>query len=311
MMIINKKMSLLITIIFMSTMIMTGCGSSNSGMVEGKVNVMTSFYPLFDFTQKIGGEHVNVINLIPAGVDSHDWTPKTQDMANITDADLLIYNGLGFEGWVENFLGGLESDSKLVSVEASRGITAIEGSHDEDDHDDHGELDPHVWLSPLQAKKMAENVKNALIQVDSANQSDYEKNYGQLIEQLDELHYKFEDVIAKSPRKDIVVSHEAYGYLVRDYDINQIGIMGISPNAEPTPQDMKRITDFVKEKDIKYILFEELVSPKLAQTLADDAGIETLVFNPLEGLTNEQIEAGEDYISMMEINLTSIEKALQ
>src|SRR5690554_5676139 len=215
-----KNWYLLVTMFVISTIIVTGCGSTKSGIVEGKINVMTSFYPLYDFANKIGGEHVNVVNLVETGVDPHDWTPTPKDMVNMTDADLFIYNGLGFEGWVDGFLGGLKSDSKLVVVESSQGISAIaaseaedeyaedehaneehadedehaneehadedehaneehadEDEHANDEHADedehaneeedhaHGEFDPHVWLSPLQAKKMAENIKDALIEV--------------------------------------------------------------------------------------------------------------------------------------------------
>jgi zinc transport system substrate-binding protein len=349
----KRKLNLFIIMVISATMVLTGCSTAQSELVEGKVNVITSFYPLYDFTTKIGGEHVNVINLIPAGLDSHDWSPKTQDMKNITNADLLIYNGLGFEGWVDDFLDSLEPDSKLVSVEASHGISLIPSSEEEghvdehaeeaghvdehaeeaghedehaeeagheeqhaeeaghEDEHGHGDYDPHVWLSPLQAIKIAENIKNALIEADAANKADYEANYDVLFTQLDGLHQHYEETISAAPRNEIVVSHQAYGYLARDYGLQQVAVMGLSPDAEPTSQDMKEILDFVEEHDVKYILFEELVSPKLAETLADQAKIETIVFNPLEGLTEEQLEAGEDYISMMERNLTSLHKALQ
>lgn len=332
-MFIRKFLTITAMIIAMA-IVAVGCNiSPNNGEVVdadftndiAKIKVITSFYPLYDFTKKIGGEHVDAVNLIPAGVDSHDWTPTFQDMARINNADVLIYNGLGFEGWIDSFLGSLDPSSMVLPVEASQGIQLVEWlghghdddhEHHQDEHDQnhdhqHGEYDPHVWLSPLQAKSMAENIKNALIEVDVDNEVDYTANYEVLIAQLDELHKQFTEVTSNATRKDIVVSHEAYGYLTRDYGLNQIGVMGLSPSAEPTPQTMKHITDFVRENNIRYILFEELVTSRIAETLASEAGIETLTFNPLEGLTEQQAQAGEDYFSIMHNNLTTLKKALQ
>lgn len=288
--------------------------SSGSKVTEGKINAITSFYPLYDFTQQIGGEHVNAINLIPTGIEPHDWSPKSEDIKNITQADLLIYNGLGFEGWI----GDLEklAESSLRMVNTSEGIDLIhvseDGGHEEEGHGEHEdqEFDPHIWLSPISAMKIAENIKNALVETDPVNQADYETNYDYLINQLTQVSEKFEKITSDAERKDIVVSHDAYGYMARDYGLNQVPIMGLSPEAEPTAQDIAEISRFVKENDIKYILYEELVSPKMAETLAKDLAIEPLVFNPVEGLTEEHEKAGEDYISLMTKNAESLQKAL-
>lgn len=315
------KKGLLASVFLSVTVLLAGCGSgSQADLVEGKTNVMTSFYPLYDFSQKIGGDHVNVINLVPAGVEPHDWTPKSKDVSRMTKAELFVYQGAGFEGWVEDFLGSLK-DSKLKIVEASQGVTLIEGEHEEGedghDHDKkddgHGDshIDPHAWLSPANAKKMAENIKNGLVEADPSHKADFEANYKQFAEKLDKLDQKYREAISKVTRKEIVVSHQAFGYLAHDYGLTQKAIMGLAPDAEPTAQDLKKINDFVKQNQVKVIFFEELVSDKLAKTLAKDAGIETLVLNPLEGLTKEQEKAGDDYISVMEANLQNLLKALQ
>jgi zinc transport system substrate-binding protein len=306
-------------------MMIGGCASSkDTDLVEGKINVITTFYPLYDFAVKIGGEHAHVINLVPAGVDSHDWSPKSKDVQHIQDADLFIYNGLGFEGWTDRLLAGMEADTSPHVVLATKGIDLLkmdEAHHDEaghehehgtEEHDEHdGEYDPHAWLSPLQARKYAENIKEGFIAVDPEHQADYEANYAQVAAKLDELHEKFKRVTESAERKDIVVSHHAYGYLARDYGLRQLAVMGMSPEAEPTAHDIKNISEFIREHEVKYILFEELVSPKLAETLAKDLNIGTLVFNPVEGLTAAQEENGEDYFSLMEKNLQTLEIALQ
>lgn len=299
----NIRLSCLVCIILIGVFVLTGCGNSKINYVEGKVNVVTSFYPLYDFTLKIGGNHVHAINLIPTGVEPHDWTPKSNDMKHISKADLFVYNGAGLEGWVDDFLKSLDSDSETAVIEASYGIELINSGH--------GQFDPHVWLSPLQAQIMANNIKDGLIQADAQHKEDYEANYENFIAQLDELDAKYREVVNQALRKEIVVSHEAVGYLARDYGLTQIAVMGLSPEAEPTAQDLKHISAFIREQGVKYILFEELVSSKLADVLASDLNIDTLVFNPLEGLTEEQREAGEDYISLMEGNLSSLKTALE
>lgn len=335
-----------------------GENATGDNASDEKVSVVTSFYPLYDFAQKIGGEHVRVINLVPAGVDPHDWTPKTRDMAEITKADLFIYNGAGFEMWTDDVLGSLDTD--VVAVEASRGIDLIraeedpehkdehgteehtheesanghaeenhaesehghaeesheesEHGHAEDSHEEghaHGEYDPHVWISPQRAMTVAANIRDGLIEADPAHKADYEAGYASVVEKLEQLDRKLKEIVEAGSRDHIVVSHHAYAYLARDYGFEQLAVMGLSPDAEPTVQDIRNISDFVREHDVRYILFEELVSPKLAETLAHDLGIETLVFNPVEGLTEQQMNDGEDYFSIMEKNLTTLQKALQ
>jgi zinc transport system substrate-binding protein len=337
----KKKFGLLILSVVLILSVLVGCSEPATKIVDEKINVYTTFFPLYDFTRQIGGEHVNVINLVPVGVEAHDWTPKSRELSDIRKSQVFIYNGAGFEGWVEDFLGSLEKSNAPHVVEATKGLNLInvteaeektatnEHAHeDEHSHDhghadeqavehadehahDHGGIDPHAWLSPLQAKEMSKNIFDALVKVDSQHKADYEKNFAAFSAKLDEMHKFYQDSLATTKRKEIVVQHEAYGYLCRDYGLTQKAIMGISPDAEPTAQDMKAISDFVKKHDVKYILFEELVSDKVAKTLADDLNIGTLVFSPVEGLTEEQDKAGETYITMMEKNLTNLVKALQ
>lgn len=311
-------------IVIFSILLLAGCGPKQKGsIVEGKINVVTSFYPIYEFTQAIGGEHVNVINLLPTGVEPHDWTPRSQDIMNTSKAQLFFYNGAGLEGWVPNFLKGLNKDSTILSVELSKGVDLIEvgeedghdeeADHDENNHEghDHGSVDPHTWVSPKSALVMANNIKDSLIQVDPDHKVDYEEHYLEIVEQLTQLDTKFEEELSKLPNKQIVVSHEAFGYLTRDYGLTQHSIMGLSPDAEPRAQDIIALTKIVKENNIKYIFFEELVSDRLAKTLAGEAGVNTLILNPVEGLTKQQEQDKENYFTLMEKNLQNLILALQ
>jgi len=335
-----KRKTILMLALSAALAVTAGCAARGGSVIEeGKVNVVTSFFPLYDFARTIGGEHVHAINMIPAGVEPHDWTPKSQDMANISKAQVFAYQGAGFEGWTEDVLGGIDAEG-LVIVEASRGISLMEAAeslepgheehadegheeHAEEGHEehaearaeeeahDHGAYDPHTWLSPRSALQMASNLLEGLKEADPEHAADYERNYAALEAELTALDQAYRERLSAASNKEMVVSHQAFGYLARDYGLVQMPIMGITAEGEPTAQDLKEISEFVKEHDVKYIFTEELVSDELAKTLANDLGVETLPLHPLEGLTEAEQEAGETYVSLMEKNLEQLVKALR
>ncbi|MCR8659265.1 metal ABC transporter solute-binding protein, Zn/Mn family [Paenibacillus endoradicis] len=337
----SKRLSTLV-IIAMIVMI-TGCGndtgSTNASKDPSHIQVVTSFYPIYYLTKEIGGEQVDVTNLIATGVEPHDWTPKSKDLITASNADLLLYHGAGLETWIENFKQGLESDSKVKVKEVSVGMTLIdtaseeadqdhesttEEEHDHDhatenDHDstaDEGHThshttDPHTWVSPKSALVLASNIKDSLIEVDAEHAAQYEVNYNAIVAKLTSIDKQYTDALSNLTKRTIVVSHQSFGYVARDYNLEQISIMGLSPNAEPRAQDILEIAKTVKANDVKYIFFEELVSDNLAKMLASEAKVDTMVLYSLEGLTTRQEKAGEDYISLMELNLQNLVQALQ
>ena len=314
----------------LSVSLLTGCGSQAQSSSEPKkaLSVMASFYPMYDFTQKIGGDKVAVTNMVPAGMEPHDWEPAASDIVALEKANAFIYSGAGMEHWVEDVLHSLENKN-LVTVEASEGIALREGHHhnhdgdDADEHAGHGEAeheehghertgyDPHVWIAPMNAKWQMENIKNALVKADPANKDYYEANYTTWSAECDKLDQEYRDTLSDVSDRDIVVSHEAFGYLCDAYGLHQFGIQGIEPDAEPDPGRMAEIQDFVAEHGVKVIFSEELVSPKVAQAIADATGAKVSVLSPLEGLSDEQQEAGDDYFAVMRKNLEALKEALQ
>lgn len=317
---LHKGLLLVVTLLLL--MMLAACGPKSSGsIVEGKVNVITTFYPIYEFASEIGGEDINAINLLPVGVEPHDWTPRSQDIINTSKAQLFLYNGAGLEGWVPNFLKSLDSDSEAKAVEVSRGVDLI--MTDEEDGHDHGNeeegaehndslhTDPHTWVSPKSALVMAKNIKDSLQSVDPEHSAGYEERYQKLADRLSALDSRFTEELGKLPNKEIVVSHQAFSYLARDYGLSQHAIMGLSPDAEPRGQDLLDLAALVKEEGIRYIFFEELVSDKLAKTLASETGVSTMVLNPVEGLTEAQDKNGDNYFTLMEKNLQNLILALQ
>lgn len=281
--------------------VLTGCGESKPKSHD-RLQVVTTFYPIYALTKAIGGKDVDVTSLIATGVEAHDWTPKSKDMMRITDADVFVYNGAGFEGWVDAFIQN-DADDNLHVIEASKKADLIESGKQT--------YDPHVWTSPKQALKMAQVIYAGLAKVDKDNKATYAKNLEKVKKQLAQIDVSYKAVIAKAPRKDVVVSHDAFQYLGRDYGLVVKSIMGLSPEAEPTAKQLQQISTFVRKNNVKVILVEELASPKLAETLASDLGVETTLFNPIEGLTEKQEKAGEDYFSLLKKNASTLEKALQ
>lgn len=285
---------------------------------EGRLSVYASFYPMYDFAKKIGGDKIKVVNMVPAGTEPHDWEPTPADIANLEHADVFIYNGAGMEHWVEKVLDSLKND-QLMMVEASRGLTLLEGRHHHDDEDkaaddhedDEEEYDPHVWLSPVNAQKQMEAIKNALVEADSKNKDYYEENFKQYTVEFEALDQEFREALSAMANKDIIVAHQAFGYLCAEYGLNQVPIEGLSPDSEPDPARMAEIIEFAKKHKVKVIFFEELVSPKVAETIANAIGAKTDVLSPVEGLSDQQQAEGDDYFSVMRKNLQALKNALQ
>lgn len=483
------------------TALLAGCKTTSQNKTGGKLNIVASFYPMYDFAKRIAGDYADVTCLVPAGTEPHDWEPSSKDMKTIQEADFLIYNGAGMEHWVKDVLDGLGSDTKLVSVETSKGVNLLSLEEDDDhDHDhakevktfedsevkdrslsdwsgewqsayplakdgsldkafkekaedgkmsaeeykayyikgfetdiskitikdnsityvydsgktvsaeykyvgffiqnwstgtkgamyrfeavdhnagapiyvefndhmiesahaehfhirmsnesfdaivdpenrwptfypanltpeqvseelashgksghshnhdhDHGGTDPHVWLSPLNAKIQMKNICDALSEKDSEHKTEYAANLDKANADFDTLDSEFHKGLDPLPNKTIVVSHQAFGYLCEAYGLTQMPIEGVEADAEPNAQEMKEITEFVKEHNVKVIFTEELVSPKVAQAIAEATGARVEELNPLEGLTDEELKAGEDYLSVMRDNLKALEGAL-
>lgn len=271
-----------------------------------KLEVCTSFYAMYDFTKKIGGDKINAVNLVPSGTEPHDWEPSSSDVIRLEKADVFIYNGAGMESWADKVLASLEN-KKLKAVEASQGISLI---HSSDANGNNERDDPHVWLDPENAKAELKNIRDALIHADTANQSTYLQNYDKYAAEFDRLDGEYRKAAEKMQNKNLVVSHQAFGYLCGAYGLTQVPIEGLSPDSEPDPKRMTEIIEFVRKNKVKAIFFEDLVSPKVAESIAGQTGAKALRLNPLEGLTEEEQAKGEDYVSVMEQNLNTLKEAL-
>jgi len=338
----------LMAIISVATAVgLAGCGANTTTTAGGspqpeasqtaseKPKAYTTIYPLEYVTKRIGGDHIEVVNIVPPGVEPHDFEPTAKNMVALTSADLFVYNGSGLELWVEKAVENLDKNHTQV-VNTTEGLDLLKAAEHEDDHEhehehegehadehkdehehehghdhDHGEFDPHVWLNPVLLKTQAEKVKQALVSKDQAHAADYEKNFAELASDLDQLDKEYKEMVAQATKKEFMVSHSAFGYLADHYGLKQVAISGVNPADEPSPSKMKELVEHVKEHELSYVLFETLVSPKVAEVIAKEAGVKTATLNPLEGLTKADLDAGKDYLSIMRENLETLQEALK
>ncbi len=270
-----------------------------------KIQVTTSFYPLYFFASQIAGDKADVKNITPLGAEPHDYEPTPQDIVRIQESSLLIVNGAGFEPWLDKIRSDLREKHTVVEA-VSESLFFLNLNKE-------GKtiVDTHVWLSPNLAITIANNTFKALIKIDPKNESYYNKNYVALSIKLDKLDKEYQKGLASCKSKDIIVSHAAFGYLAETYGLNQVPIAGLSQDEEPSPADMAEVTKFARENNVKYIFFETLVSPKLSETIANEVGAKTLVLDPIEGLSDDDFAQGKNYFTVTESNLKNLQTALQ
>lgn len=312
----------------------------NNQTNDKKLKVFASVYPVYDFTKKIGGDKIDLQMLATMGLGAHDWEPTIKDLAKLETADLLVLNGSGLEGWTKDIKDSIKSD-KLTILETTAGMELLEGhAHDhdhgeeghehEDEHkeeehkheeehkeEDHGHehehemaTDPHVWTSPKHAKKQLEIIAEKIIEKDPANKEYYQENLKKYQAEFDKLDKAYADTVSKLKNKDLVVSHEAFSYLAKDYGLNQVGIEGIIPESEPSPQRMAEIIEIVKDKKITTIFYEQEEATKVADTIAKATGTKVKRLHTLEALSQKELDQGLDYFAIMYNNLDAIKEGL-
>lgn len=312
-----NRLSALVCACTLSLSLLTGCGtqSADTAAGDGRLRVLTSFYPMYDFACKIGGDCIDVTNMVPSGTEPHDWEPSTNDLKNLEKADVFIYNGADMEPWADDLLVSRSDTLRVVEASENVELRTTDGEHEHaHEHEDadhhHGDFDPHVWLDPENAKIEMEAIRDALCAADPENSTVFQSNYEKYAAELDALDAEFREKLAPLPNRTIVVAHEAFGYLCDAYGLTQVGIEGLSPDSEPDPGRMAEVIDFVREHGISTIFFEELVSPKVAEAIASETGAQAKMLSPLEGLSDEQAAAGADYFSVMHDNLAALMEAL-
>ncbi|MCM3791451.1 zinc ABC transporter substrate-binding protein [Domibacillus indicus] len=345
-----EGLSVFFTTILASAMFLSGCGESKTTEQtenqeeKDQLTIYTTIFPLKDFAEKIGGEYAKVESVYPPNIDAHTFEPSQKTMINIAESDGFIYTGAGLEGFVNNAVEALENE-EVKLIEAADGVTFIQGSdehagenseeseheaeqaeetheagqdnseavheHEADEEEQgHGDLDPHIWLDPIRAITIAENIKQALVELKPEQKEVFEENFEELKSELEQLDKEFSEIIQNGKTKEIVVSHAAYGYWGERYGLKQISIAGFAPSDEPSQKELQAIIKDAREKKVKYIIFEQNVESKITDVVQNEIGAEPLTLHNLESITEQEVENQEDYVSLMKQNIDTLKKAL-
>ncbi len=281
-------------IILLSVVLTSGCtqgGVPAAGGNKDKLQVYVSFFTLGEFAAAVGGERVAVYNMVPGGTEAHHWEPSPRDLTAPENADLFIYNGFGMEPWL---------DKVRLSVSGPKFYFAGKGIEVK-----HGR-DPHVWLDPLQAKKMVMNIARALAETDGAHAAIYRENSRLLLERLDVLDREYEAFFRPLPGVRLVVSHGAFGHLADRYHFRQVSILGTNADETPNPARMVRLIDLCREAGINTIYYARGESSRLAETLAREINGRVLDLDPIE----RRLDSDGDYFARMRYNLAQLRKGL-
>lgn len=288
------KKILTILIVFISLFSFTSCDKNTSESID----IITSCYPIYDFTTRIVGDKLTVSNLVSPGVEPHDYEPTPKDIANLTEAKLFIINGNGFE----HYLNSLPKEMGAKMVIASANIEPIYSNINKDT------VDPHMWLDISNAITMMENIKNQIVMIDPANKEYYEDNFTMNRYLFEGLDAKYKETLTNLKSTYLVTSHEAFGYLCKAYGLNQLPIRGLSTEDEPTADDITRIIKDIAGKNVTTIFYEDLVSDEIAKKIASETGLKCDILYPIEGISKDM--GNENYLTLMAKNLVQIQKAL-
>lgn len=255
-----------------------GCGGTDEA--DERPTVVAGLYPLAWAAERIGGDASRVVNLTTAGAEPHDLELSPRDVTDIRDADLVLYAGGGFQPALEDAVASRDG--------ASLDVVAGEG-------------DPHVWLDPARFAEIAEEIGRALERPDTARE---------LAVELRALDEELRAGLSACERRTLVTAHAAFGHFARRYGLTELSLVGRSPEAEPGPRELERLVEQVRDSGATAVLAEPLISDRLARTVAREAGVEVVTLDPIEGLSDERLDAGEDYLSVMRANLATLQEVL-
>ncbi len=288
---------------------LTGCSflaTNNPPKATNKLQVMASFNAMQEIAEAIGKDKIEVTSIIPNGTEPHGFQPSAKNLTGLHTAKVFIYNGLDMEkGWLDKTIAAADNKNLLL-VNASKGALAITKLSNKENSSSNIQNDPHLWLSIKGAQLEAKNIKEALVAADPPNSAFYEKNYKIFYDQLEQLYINYTEKFNNVKRREFVMGHAAFAYLARDFGLKQNSVQDVFAEGEPSAKKLKDLTDYCKEQKINTIFVEDMVSPKVSETLAKEVGAKAVKIYTLASK-----EDGKNYIQSIEANLDKIYTSLK
>ncbi len=282
----------------------TGSSTSTSTAGKsGKIKVSVSFDAMREFTKAVGKDKVEISTIIPDGTEPHDFEPKAKDLAALSSAQVFVYSGFGMENWADKAVQAAGNNS-LIVVEASKGATPIQNT-DADEIKEHGQYDPHLWISLKGAEIDARNIRDGLIQADPSDSAYFKKNCDSFTAQLENLYSEYKVKLQSNKKKSFVTGHAAFSYLCRDFGLKQNSVEDVFAEGEPSAKKLAGLVDYCKKNKVKTIFVEDMVSPAVSQTLAKQVGAKVEKI-----YTIESSEDNKSYLERMKVNLKEISDSL-
>ncbi len=298
--------AVLIGLILLGTILSLCLSNSPSPSTSSKLKVVATFYPLYDFAQNVGGNKTDVSILVPETVDVHDFEPTPSSIAEVSSADVLIYNGAGLEPWINDVISA-SGNANLIQVNTSQGIQLLPVSSQFQNGNQ--TIDPHIWLDPLNAKQQVNNILQGLIKADPADRQYFTQNAQAYDTKLDNLNALAINGTANTATKYFVTFHQAFAYFAKQYNVTQLAISGPF-EEEPTPTDIQNVITAINQYHFKYVGYESLENPAISQSISSETKATLIEMNPIEGLTIQEKAAGDNYITLMEQDINNIHLAL-
>lgn len=306
-----NRFFIIIIILALIVIFITGCNSYEyeKDLYNDNIKIITTLFPQYDFANEIVKDKGEVKLLLPPGVEAHSYEPTPKDIVDIKKADVFIYTGKYMEPWAEKMIK--EIDDSTIVIDISKGIELVDEEDWEHNHEHHGK-DPHIWLDPVYAQKIVDNILEGIIKADSKNENFYRQNAENYKEKLAELDKKFVETFSKVKHKTIIHGgHFAFGYFAKRYGLEYISPYdGFSPNAEPTPKKISELMNNMKSLGINVIYYEELIDPKVAKIISEETGGKMLLLHGAHNISKEELESGISYIEIMESNLDRLKEGL-
>ncbi len=308
------KYFLFIFIFFSSVLILSAC-QVNMSSNSDKLQIVTTIFPIYDFSKQIAKDKADVTLILPPGVEPHSFDPTPKSIFKIRSSDLFVYTNKSMEPWVNRILNILDED-KINIVNSSENVSLI-SFHEDDEQVDYlhneFETDPHIWLSPLNAVIMVDNITKGLVEVDPTNEDFYIQNAVSYKQELLSLHQKYLDLFENTTYKTIIFGgHFAFRYLTDLYNLDHISPYdGFAPNAEPTPKKVQDLINYFEETGQHTIYFEELIEPRVAKVISENTGANMLILNGAHNISKTDLINGKTFLSIMEENIENLKVGLE